>query len=107
MKELTIEQKAQRFDEAIEIAKEINNEHKAQPFDVMLRVFPELAESKDERIRKELIKGIFKTRPNTPFLDTNITREDALVWLEKQSEQKTAEKVEPKFHEGEWITFKE
>lgn len=32
---------------------------------------------------------------------------DAKRELDKQSEQKPAEKVEPKFHEGEWITIKE
>ena len=28
------------------------------------------------------------------------------TWLEKQGEQKPADKVEPKFHEGEWIVYK-
>lgn len=52
----------------------------------LANLFPELKESEneDERIRKELIKGISKTRPNTTFLDTSITREEAIDWLEKQ-----------------------
>ena len=40
MKELSIEEKAKRYDEAIEIAREINNEQFAQPFNIMTRVFP-------------------------------------------------------------------
>ena len=48
MKELSIEEKAKRYDEAIERAKEINNEQQAQPFDVMTRVFPELKESDED-----------------------------------------------------------
>lgn len=47
MKELSIEEKARRYDEALEIAKKINNEQRAQPFYVMTRVFPELKESGD------------------------------------------------------------
>ena len=31
-----------------------------------------------------MIKGISKTNPNTIFLDTNVTREDAIAYLEKQ-----------------------
>ena len=34
---MTIEEKAKRYDEALEIAKEINNEQRAQPFNVMTR----------------------------------------------------------------------
>ena len=30
---------------------------------------------------------------------------DILFWLEKQREQKPTDKVEPKFHEGDWIIF--
>ena len=56
MKELSIEEKAKRYDEAIKLAKEINNEQRAQPFNVMTRVFPELKENEDEKIRISLIK---------------------------------------------------
>lgn len=84
MNELSIEQKAKAYDEALERAKKINNEHKAQPFDVMLKVFPELKEGEDEEhckwilaylyngLRKsdEQFKGQFKA---------------AIDWLEKQN----------------------
>ena len=108
MKELSIEEKAKAYDEAIERAKEIHNEHKAQPFDVMLKVFPELAESDDERIRKALIRA-FKSL-NTIKIWNVIERTDILAWLEKQStlaklsedEQKPDDKIEPKFKVGDW-----
>ena len=58
MKELSIEEKAKRYDEAIERAREINNEQRIQPYDIMTRVFPELKESEDERIRKEITEFI-------------------------------------------------
>ncbi len=80
MKELSIGEKAKRYDLAIEKAEKIHNEHKAQPFDVMLKVFPELAESEDEKIRKELI-AIFKGQiPYTSGEDDK----RYIAWLEKQ-----------------------
>ena len=84
MKELSIEEKAKRYNEAIERAREINNEHKAQPFDVMLKVFPELiAESEDERIKKALI-DYFKWNTDNQLLNEFSNRE-VFAWLEKQS----------------------
>ena len=80
MKELSIEEKARRYDEAIERAKEINNEHKAQPFDVMLKVFPELKESEDERIRKRIIQAL-----HGDVLEMSEIKE-AVAWLEAQGE---------------------
>ena len=81
MKELSIEQKAQRYDEAIAIAMEINNEHKAQPFDVMTRVFPELQKSEDKTIRKEIVAAI--NIYCSEYLRGTKVRDDMLAWLEK------------------------
>ena len=84
MKELSIEEKAKRYDEAIEIAKEINNEQRAQPFNVMTKVFPELAESEDEKIRKSLI-DMLKNDEKCYLKE--------IAWLEKQGEQKTVSEM--------------
>ena len=58
MKELTIEEKAKAYDEAIERASKLRVQN---PFDtvsqMMEHIFPELKESEDERIRKALING--------------------------------------------------
>jgi hypothetical protein len=51
--------------------------------------FPELCESEDERIRKEII-AYLKDR------DFDIEK-SWIPWLEKQGEQKPVDKVEPKF----------
>ena len=103
-------------------------------------VFPELIESEDERIKKAIIERIQNWGLNS---FGNITKEEALSWLEKQGEQKTtisdealregilkfgitqyqidnwlkkhinvveqkpADKIEPKFHEGEWVVIKQ
>ena len=85
---MTQEEKARLYDEAIERAKEINNEQRAQPFNVMTRVFPELKESEDERIRKA-IKLMCSFLPNKPKYIGDVSVEDMFAWLEKQGEEKT------------------
>ena len=83
MKELSIEEKAKAYDEAIERAKKIHNEHKAQPFDVMLKVFPELKESEGESIRKELIEYFEHYSGGD---NISIKFSEWIAWLEKQGE---------------------
>ena len=102
---MTQEEKARAYDEAIKRAKEINNEHKAQPFNVMLKVFPELKESEDERMRKlceVLVRSCFVNE-----LCTKEEKDDCIDWLEKQGEQKFTNKVEPKFKKGDWVIDKQ
>ncbi len=52
--------------------------------------FPELKESEDEKTRKELIQFVQSRLAGFPECERFVT------WLEKQGEQKPAEKVEPK-----------
>ena len=47
-------------------------------------IFPELKEDNDERIRKGLIKAVSRTFEGNKLFDTDVTREEALAWLEKQ-----------------------
>ena len=86
MKELSIEEKAKRYDEALERAKEINNEQHAQPFNVMTRVFPELKEkeSDDERIRKDIISHFTKRIEGSSFDEVREKYKIWIAWLEKQ-----------------------
>ena len=110
MKELSIEQKAKRYDEVIPMAKECiiyvpgetANRH-------MLNMFPELKESDDDRIRESIINFLTmisslkdgKTLSNEDFDSKEIL--EWVAWLEKQREQKHVDKIEPKFHEGDWV----
>lgn len=67
-------------------------------------VFPELKESEDERVRKELI-NFFKNHMDSVYeeiSDNNVV----IAWLEKQGEQKPTDKVEPKFKVGDKIRRK-
>ena len=80
----------QKYKEALERAKEINNEQRAQPFNVMTRVFPELKESEDERIRGAIIEHL---------KDNNLI--EWAAWLEKRGEQKP--KIIHKFNVGDIV----
>ena len=94
MKELSIEQKAQRYDEAIERAKDFMNGevHYAlkKGENIMCWVFPQLRESDDVRIRKALMQNLkerFGTKGN---MGEGLDMPDVLAWLKKQGEQKPA-----------------
>ena len=87
MKELTIEEKAKRYDELIVTAQELEHDgcfDKITLFDL----FPELEESEDERIKKAIKYGLdYVFTNNTTIYET--TKEQCLAWLEKQGEKPT------------------
>ena len=92
MKELTIEEKANRYDEAIEIARKIKN---GEPINVPNGtvipdvIFPELKELESERIRKFLIDYFSCIKY---CLDDGIWKgfriDDIIAYIERQEEQK-------------------
>ena len=86
MKELTIEEKAKAYDEALERAKAINNEKDVDiesGTTICEYIFPELKESEDEKIRKEIISILRNT-----YWTSNKNRFNELVaWLEKQRDK--------------------
>lgn len=64
-------------------------------------IFPDHEESYDERMRKECLHWL-------RTLQTSHIKEDeiglCIAWLEKQGEQKSADKIKPKFKVGDWVT---
>lgn len=86
MKELTIEQKAERYDVAIKIAKsKIKNDKDHVLYeDDIIELFPELKESEDERIMGNIIATIHLYY-GEPLEDE---AKEMIAWLEKQGEQK-------------------
>lgn len=60
----------------------------------------------DEKVRKALLELVHDTTGDELWIDYNVHKEEALDWLKRQGEQKPADKVEPKFHEGEWVVNK-
>lgn len=107
---MDIYEKAKAYDEALENMRKFRNalnNHEELDLWVLKKeivtdieyYFPELKESEDEdeRIRKELI-GFLRNIPNS-----NYTCEEMALWLEKQGEQKSVDKVEP-FDKYEGLT---
>ena len=80
---MTQEEKAKAYDEAFKEAEKIHKfSSDVAEIKRMEQIFPELKESEDEKIRKELIK----------FVKVNIPDEERYIaWLEKQGGQKTFE----------------
>lgn len=101
MKELSIEEKAKAYDEALEMAKKLieNEETNVPVFYVnnIKDIFPELKESEGERIRKELIDFVKSRLAGFPdckrFTD----------WLEKQKHGEVA--IEGQVRDHNFIDF--
>jgi len=94
-----------KYKEALERAKKelgTCGSHDCDAARQIFRLFPELKESEDEKIRKELIEHIKANKDADYVLFKKFSSDDVIAWLEKQGEQKSADKVEPKFHEGDW-----
>ena len=81
MKELSIEEKAKAYDKTLERAKSAIKEcgNNKGRITMIEEIFPELKESDDERIRKDLCRAIWTYIPTEEG-------EEYLLWLEKQGE---------------------
>lgn len=93
MKEVSIEEKARAYDEALERVKELlsrcrnNRDRITMVYRVndIESIFPELKKSEDEKIKEDLIEWI------SDFPDmiwSGHYKKDVIAWLEKQGEQK-------------------
>lgn len=101
MKELSIKEKAKRYDEAIKRAQAKMEEAKVFDYDdeqtahtirlTTTDIFPELKESEDERIRKEMIEILKKEAHDFPSSVIAEKSNSWIAYLEKQGEQKPAD----------------
>ena len=85
MKELSIKEKAKAYDEALKVLHKYDGANIMFSQSLKEEMFPELKESEDERIRKEIIEFV----KNSCFVrtkDSKHNREQMLAWLEKQGE---------------------
>jgi len=84
---MTQEEKAKAYDEALERARAINS---GKDIDVEAGtttceyIFPELKESEDEKIRKEIISLLQYTKGRRIGYEPRISQDDMIAWLEKQ-----------------------
>ena len=81
MKELTIEEKAKQYNKALSVALET---YQTQPMykDWLEKMFPELKESDDERIRKAILELV---KQSSEILEKK-NQEQMIDWLEKQGQ---------------------
>lgn len=88
MKELSVEEKAQKYNEALERAKSVIEQNPLMEYlkKGIEYIFPELKEREGERIRKELIEYL-KERKSCESYGQYVVRYDRwIAWLEKQGE---------------------
>lgn len=101
----TIEEKAEAYDFAIEKAKELMK----KGYDVLMpELFPELAISEDERIRKFLLNLVTPIIPEI-IEQEGVDKDAVLNYLERQKEQKLTtipERICPKFSVGDTVRRK-
>ena len=92
MKELTIEQKAERYDKAIKKAKEYYNKGRVPEFCnyIASDIFPELKKKTDEEMIQKLIAVCHLYYGE----GVDAERDECLEWLEKQSKNKPIERKE-------------
>lgn len=80
MKDLTIEQKAKAYDEALKVLHKYDGANIMFTQDLKEEMFPELKESEDERTRKEIVRFIRME------VEDEIVGNKWLAWIEKQKE---------------------
>jgi hypothetical protein len=81
---MTQEEKARAYDEAIERAQKATRAGSDVAMDIVQYIFPQLAESEDEQVRKGIVKFIVEQYPEC-WKDK---KNKMLAYLEKQKEQK-------------------
>ena len=94
---MTQEEKAKAYDEALERAKKVHK-YSSDIAEIkrMEEIFPELLESEDERIKKELIS--FLQLPHPQFVGKR-KQEKWIAWLEKQGKKEFTFKSIPRLLE--------
>ena len=106
MKELTIEEKAKRYDEALSWMGELYPTMEGAMKEDAEHYFPELKESEDERIRKEIRDYLYNDLHNISQLTPRTNEfEKWLAWIEKQGEQKQEWSEEDLISLGYLATF--
>lgn len=106
---MTQEEKAKAYDDLLvrlQKAKVDNNVCDERYCCVIDDIVPELIESEDERIRKALIEFVQGMYMGCCTEEAGKERDMFLTWLEKQGEQKSYNKFEPKFKVGDKIRIK-
>lgn len=101
-----LQEKANAYDKALKkasIAYKVGDKHLKATLE---RIFPELIESEDERIRKDMIiwlKGFIGEASGVGYTEDEI--KERIAYLEKQGKKKPTD-VELRFKVGDWVVNK-
>ena len=89
-----------KYNEALERAQKTTRAGGDVAMEIVQYIFPELAKSEDERIQKEIIEYLQRYLPT----DELLKEQEMVAWLEKQKEQKPADRFEEarKKYQVEW-----
>lgn len=91
-----------KYKEAMKACKELSDSFDNETLTEELeKIFPELKESQDDRLRNALISYV-KTNCS---IAGGYGKQEILAWLEKQGERMPADKAEPKFKVGDWVVY--
>lgn len=91
---------------ALKILKKLHDKSLFAERTALETLIPELKESEDEKIRKGLLSHLRELREykgTNPPIKMPEHYSAWIDWLERQGEQKPADKVEPKFYDGDWV----
>lgn len=96
-KDLNIEEKAKAYDEVLSRARKEYLDGIQPVIETIERIFPEIKESEDEKIRKTLIELVKCNERSGYSLINNVSTSSMLNWLKKQSDNDN--KV------GDWVAI--
>ena len=97
---MTQEEKAKTYDEALERAKKLRDKIDNK---IMEKIFPELKESDDEKIKNAILNYLKKIQENCQDDICGVHVEDAISWFEKQGEQTSSQTNERKDEIGQYL----
>lgn len=100
---MTEKEKAKAYDEALKKASAAHKDEDRHLKATLERIFPELKEDDDERIKKAIIEFFESEDDNTTC--SLVQKKDIIAWLEKQGKNST-DKNKPKFNVGDWVVNK-
>lgn len=102
---MTEKEKAKAYDEALKKASAAHKDEDRHLKATLERIFPELKESEDEKMKTAILNHLKKMWGNCQDDVCGVHVEDAIAWLEKQGEQEELQVYETK--DGKIITYSE
>ena len=102
---MTDKEKAKAYDEALKKASTAHKDEDRHLKATLERIFPELKDSNDKKIRNFIINELACLRAtDEKGSDRYEELTNAIAWLKKQGKNST-DKIKPRFKVGDWVVF--